>query len=186
MTDDMHYRRMLVRRKLTRQPLNRPFGEHPPMPEPFVRYTHKWVSRHFWKVARYFNHDKCDAVQECALLYVKCCHHYGWLIDNPAWMMALYKQALHHRWINLAKRNTRLCAALVDESVDNIADEAQEFTLRLAEQPRAVQDVLHRMAQTPEALYGDDLTLAVRKLGRDLGHRLPVDIMRRLHDLLHS
>jgi DNA-directed RNA polymerase specialized sigma24 family protein len=71
---------------------------------PFERYARKFAQRHHWRVCNVLD-DPEDVLQECAWKFVQCCKVYGDTIDNPAWLMQLYKRALIRHFDRLALRD---------------------------------------------------------------------------------
>jgi len=76
----------------------------PPWRGVFESWSRKWVARHYWRVQHIVD-SKEDALQECGLVFAKCCRKYGDRVNNPAWFMALYIRAVMNTWNTLARRD---------------------------------------------------------------------------------
>lgn len=209
-------RRLILRRRIQRRQIHRhrlqvnfPF-EH--MPDwrggAFEKWAHSWVARNFWRVSYYFNNDSQDAVQECALLYSKCCARYGGVVDDPSWMMTLFKVSVQRRWIYLSKRSTEhgelFDLRCTDERAEahgrstrgHIHNEGP-FNIKVAELPHEVSDVLAAVIDAPthvlEFIFAPGIrrghaksnAIVNRRLRRLFGTigNLPVDFVRRLQEL---
>lgn len=59
----------------------------------FENWSRAYVAKNFWRVRSLFGSEE-DAVQECAVIFTRCLNYYADKVDNPAWMMALYKRAV--------------------------------------------------------------------------------------------
>lgn len=44
-------------------------------------------------------------MQECGVVFAKCCLRYGDRVNNPAWFMALYMRAVMNTWNSMARRD---------------------------------------------------------------------------------
>ncbi len=73
---------------------------------PFEKWSRSWVRRNFWRVRHIFLTEE-DALQECALIFVRCVRLYQLRIDNPAWLMSLFKTAVANDWITFSIKDRR-------------------------------------------------------------------------------
>ena len=73
----------------------------------FELYSRNWVRRNFWRVREVVGSEE-DALQECAITFLRCIRYYQHTVNNPAWMMSLFKQALARDWHDLATKDDRV------------------------------------------------------------------------------
>jgi len=52
-------------------------------------------------------HEFEDLLQEAYIVFMRCKHMYGHVVDNPRWFMALFSRSLHNRMINLVQHGPR-------------------------------------------------------------------------------
>lgn len=52
-------------------------------------------------------HEFEDLLQEAFLVYWRCKNRYTGTVDNPAWFMSLYTQALHNRLRDMLRRQKK-------------------------------------------------------------------------------
>jgi hypothetical protein len=81
------------------------------------KWSRKWIGKHFWRV----RHVLCtpeDALQQCAMVYVRVVNKYAETVDNRAWMMSLYMRAIMHEWHTLSDRDTASRDFLVEMPED--------------------------------------------------------------------
>lgn len=76
---------------------------------PFEGWSRNWVHKNFWRVRQYLGSEE-DAMAECALIFTRCVRMYGHKINNPAHLMALFKQAVFNDWNTYAKRDGHIRA----------------------------------------------------------------------------
>ena len=86
----------------------------------FENYAKAYIARNLWRV-RTACGDSEDALQEAAFTFVCVVRKYGDVVDNPAWMMALYKRALENAFIDMANKDTKL-RNLPAETIDTQTD----------------------------------------------------------------
>jgi hypothetical protein len=91
----------------------------------FEAWAKNYVNDNLWRVDKLFMFE--DALQECALIFVRVARHYEDRIDNPAWLMSLFRIAVVNDFHTLARRNQRIdeaeaaAAELYEEGVDHPA-----------------------------------------------------------------
>lgn len=172
----------------------------PPRPEfkwegVFEGWARNWVRKHFWRVREHFCNDQEDALQECAWLFVACVDRYGSYVDEPKWMMALFKRIVWAHWHDLAKHATahRNIPAQLGE---RLTDADMTFSLgplqaNLQSCSAEVKQFLRVMAEAPaeflQLIFRDDGDLAKlnRRARRLLGIKNPaVDIVSELRQAL--
>lgn len=88
---------------------NRRNGEityRPKWEGPFEAWSRKFVAANLWRVSALVEYE--DAVQECAVVFSRCCKYYIGTVDNPAWFMALYIRSVNNTFHMLASKNRRL------------------------------------------------------------------------------
>jgi hypothetical protein len=76
-------------------------------PGPFENWSRAWVRKNFWRVRTYFL-DEEDAVQACGEIFARCLKYYAKKVDNPAWMMSLFKVAVMHDWNTYSQKDGQL------------------------------------------------------------------------------
>ena len=80
-----------------------------PLPEwggAFEKYARGFVSRNFWRVQALYGSEE-DAVQECALLFIRIIKKYADTAHNPKHFMALYKTTLQREFHSRALLDPR-------------------------------------------------------------------------------
>lgn len=73
----------------------------------FVTWSKWWVRGNGWRVARVMGSSE-DMLQECALVFCKVRNRYSAKVDNEAWLMALFQQAVRNHWTTVAIENAKL------------------------------------------------------------------------------
>jgi len=71
----------------------------------FEGYARNWVRKNFWRVREVCITEE-DALQDCAMVFARVSNKYAALVNDPSWMMALYKQALANHFHNLSTAAT--------------------------------------------------------------------------------
>jgi len=180
----------------------------PPWDGSFERWARRYVHLNHWRIAAFVG-DKDDALQECALVYLHIVQYYwgkkaanGQTIDNPAWLMALFKVAVARRWIDASRHLARQ-----NEFQDQLSDVAHvyremaqssmhgvkeiELNAEIASASHELQSVIRLIANAPHEVL--ELLLPAsfskkskRKLCRFAGvHRTArADVTRELHALI--
>ena len=87
--------------KRRRAELNRPVFEWGGV---FEKWARGFVKRNFWRVSALFLSEE-DALQECAIVFVRCRNKYAGKLDEPKHMMALYQMALTRAWHTFATKD---------------------------------------------------------------------------------
>lgn len=111
----LRQRLMLRRRPYKRQ--RRPLPEYRPewQGSAFEKFARNWVKRYYWQVAEHFG-SKEDAMQECGMLFAKVIDRYCQTVDNPAWLMSLYKSSVMRAWVFYARKASDERAHIVHEA----------------------------------------------------------------------
>jgi hypothetical protein len=79
----------------------------------FEASARTFARKNLWRINKQFEYE--DAVQECAVVFLRCCRAYEGKVTSGGHFMALYKRALINDFNNLARRNQRF--ELVDIAV---------------------------------------------------------------------
>lgn len=165
-------------------------------------WARKWVSKNFWRVRELFGGED-DALQECALIFVRCCNSYATRVDNPAWMMSLFKTAVRNDWHTFAQRDGNMRSVPVPDDLDvvdynhgpfvaalsNVSDELKQVLKAIASSPTDFIDMLFYGAeQTRSAdptIAAQATTIINRRIRRLLGiTNTAADIVSELRELL--
>ncbi len=120
---------------------------------PFELWARSWVRRHYWRVRNVLPSEE-DALQECAVVFVRCVNKYADTVDEPRWMMALFKTSVANAWNRLSCRDSEERAALEQYGGTAATSEYAEGPLaaKLAWMPHEAMKVLCVMAQAPQEM----------------------------------
>ena len=153
----------------------------------FEYWARGYASRNMWRVKEVFG-DYEDAVQECALIFTRCANKYNGTIDNPKWMMALFKRAVENEFNSYAVKDGRMRELpMLEEQIDhnpgfliaavaNASEELRAFIDAFVNTPTELADLI---------LSGNDLASITRKARRLLGiSKTSHDFMAELRDIL--
>jgi hypothetical protein len=132
----------------------------------FENWSRGWVAKNFWRVRATLQSEE-DALQECAAIWVRCVNLYADKIDNPAWLMALYKTAVHNSWNTYARkdgdfRTTREPELLAQHSHfrDMTDHSSGPLAAKLAGASAELREVLALLFNAPaealQAIFADD------------------------------
>lgn len=111
----------------------------------FENWSRKYVAREGWRVVSVIGGFD-DALAECALCFARCLSAYSDKVDNPAWMMSLYKIAVQRRFATLSERDHRFRAEEI--AVDNRCELPSAFEVAAFMEARpAVREVLSALAE---------------------------------------
>ena len=88
-------------RRYRRAELNRPTFEWGGV---FEKWSRGFVKRNFWRVSAVFVTEE-DALQECAVVFIRCRNKYAGKLDEAKHLMALYQTALTRAWHSFARRD---------------------------------------------------------------------------------
>lgn len=125
---------------------------------PFEGWARWWVSRHFWRVRHLFQTPE-DALQECAVVFVRCVNKYADTVDEPRWMMALFKTSVANAWAKFSVRDREQREALAEAEgrmmgdaplAGGAAHSAGPLLAALSLAPIEAVKALHVMAQAPQ------------------------------------
>lgn len=70
----------------------------------FEKWSRNWVRDNHWRVNEVLPTTE-DALQECAMLFAMCLDRYPH-VDNPKWMMGIFKKVVCTKWIKMAEKST--------------------------------------------------------------------------------
>jgi hypothetical protein len=76
---------------------------------PCEAFAKRFVAANLWRVQALL--DKDEAIQECAVIFARCCRLYEGKVDNPAWFMSLFTRALSRDFHTLSNKNAKAVAA---------------------------------------------------------------------------
>lgn len=136
----------------------------------FEKYSRKWISLNYWKVREHLGSEE-DALQQCAMVFAKVCGRYGETVDNPAWMMSLYKTSLSRHWLKLAQKDSDYREHIASgEEVPDFAIPCETSIVDMwQDASEELRIVLREIANAPSGFL--DLLLDLRP-GGDLNQRL--------------
>lgn len=157
---------------------------------PFEGWARNWVHANFWRVREVLGSEE-DALQECALVFVRCVKRYGTMVDNPAWMMSLFKRAVANEWhtYSLTDSGMRSLEINDEEQVDhNTGYLLAAITGASAEAQQVIQVVLSAPTEFLDILLGngkaDSDAMLNRRFRRLLKWKSNVDVVKELRALL--
>lgn len=166
----------------------------------FENWSKAYVAKNFWKVRNLFQTEE-DALQECALIFTRCLNYYADKVDNPAWLMSLYKVAVINDWNTFARRDADM-RSVIDFRISS--DEEREdaaplpvptdsnqgmLAVRLAEASTELRAALTLLAKAPTevlmTIFKDDARANVnRRLRRFCNIQSKVDLLGQLREIL--
>jgi hypothetical protein len=130
----------------------------------FEAYAYKFSAAQHWRVKHVLD-DPDDALQECAVIFCKICRVYGDAVDNPRWLMALFKRALARHFHSLARVNKRraanLAAARDLAAAGPASEEPAHLRMLLSRASVELQEVLRTIDIAPRDLL--DLLLPMKQ-----------------------
>jgi hypothetical protein len=95
-----------------------------------------------------------DALQECALIFVKCKRSYEGRVTNPAWMMALFKQAVVNDWNTMSQKDSRLRALPLPDAEEGIDHNPGFLMAAVSSGSAELQEVVRVIANAPSEFLG--------------------------------
>lgn len=168
----------------------------------FEGWSRNWVHRNFWRVRELFGSED-DALQECALIFVRCCRAYEGKVDNPAWLMALFKRAVANDWHTFAQKDGRFRSLPLPEPEDEIdhnpgvlsaalasgSDELKQFLTVLAEAPAEFLSLLLGDADQIATMSSDAAAVCAKRFNQRIRRLLgilnpAVDVVSELRAIL--
>lgn len=169
---------------------------------PFEGWARRYVSRNFWRVRELFGSEE-DALQECALIFVRCCRTYQSRVDNPAWMMSLFQRSVINDWNTFAQRDGRLRSLPLPEPEEEVdqnngpfvtalnaaSDELKLVITTVLNAPSEFVDMLFRGVEYTRSVDPTTASIAAttinRRIRRLLGiSKTDVDIIGELRSIL--
>jgi hypothetical protein len=121
---------------------------------PCEKFAKAYVASNLWRVRHLLTYD--EAVQECAVIFARCCRLYEGKVDNPKWFMALFTRGIKNDFHTLARKNTKLIAgdSAAKKLHDRNAVEASEGPLysALCHGSDELRQVFAVMAAAPQEL----------------------------------
>lgn len=154
----------------------------------FENYSKKWVFKNFWRVEHYLG-SKEDALQECAMIWVRCRNRYQMTVDNPAWFMSLFQRAVSNDWNTMAQRDGRMRSLDIVEYEEQLDYPEGFLTAAINKASPELQRVLNVMSNAPEEsleimLGSSCLEITNQRIKRLCGITSEVDVLAELHDIL--
>lgn len=165
---------MTQRRRRERKPTQKCIAKFALWPGPAEGYAKNQVHRHLWRMHGREQFE--DLMQEAFLVYTKVESRYVNEIDNPQWLMALFREALQHRLTDLARRNFRRYTSELtgeSEAMEEVIDEhAQPLDMitqlitALDKAPSEFRAALLVLIKAPDELLEEVQKMARRSIGR--------------------
>jgi len=88
---------------------------------PFEGWSKKFVVKNLWRVEPLMEY--ADAVQECCLLFLTIRKHYRDKVDNPGWLMSLFKTTVNNHWNTISlKASAKRVMEISKEDLTSVAD----------------------------------------------------------------
>lgn len=119
----------------------------------FEGYARGYVRRNFWRVRELCLSEE-DALQEAALIFVRCKNLYEGRVDNPAWFMALYKRALAMDWITMSAKDSKLRSIPAPEIEDGVDHNLGMLSATISEGGAEIQKLFSVLANAPAEFLG--------------------------------
>lgn len=155
----------------------------------FENWSRGWVHRNFWRVREYFG-DRDDALQECALIFVRCCKSYKGPPNQPKLMMAYFKLAVSNDWNTFSVRDGRQREIPIPDEAEQLDFSQGPLAAALSRGSDDLKQFL-RVIETAPAdflaiLFRDDNLVALnRRIKRLCGiKQSSADIIGELRSLL--
>lgn len=156
---------------------------------PFENWSRGFVARNFWRVRALFL-DEEDALQECALIFVRCCNTYAGKVDNPRWLMALFKRAVSNDWHTFSQKDTHLRELPIPDEEEGYDYNAGLLLAAIDQGSPELKTALNAILVAPAELLSlvfvdDDLVKLNRRVKRFFGiTKCPRDIISELREIL--
>jgi DNA-directed RNA polymerase specialized sigma24 family protein len=144
---------------------------HPKWSGAFEGWSRRWVNANFWRVRKLFL-DEEDAMQECALIFIRTLRHYDGQYENDAHLMSLFKTSVLRDWLHYSKHDQKL--RLAEENAD--FDETDHsnmgpLAVLIAQSSKELQMVLQTLSSASTEML-QEVFLPTRMSGRDLNKAL--------------
>lgn len=155
----------------------------------FENWSKGFVARNFWRVRALFL-DEEDALQECALIFVRCCNAYAGKVDNPRWLMALFKRAVANDWHTFSQKDTRIREVPLPDEEEGYDYNAGMLMAAIAQGSDELKTALSAILAAPTELlslvfFDDDLVKINKRVKRFFGiSNSTRDIIGELRELL--
>lgn len=135
-------------------------------------YATNQVHAHLWRMHGRETFE--DLMQESFLVYARVHARYATVIDDPKWLMSLFRESLQHRLTDLARRNgLRSRYELVTDEVDILSDNrfepidaVDELITAVENAPQELRSVLLVLLKAP-----DEIVEEVQRCARRSVHR---------------
>lgn len=123
---------------------------------PFEGWARRYIQNNFWRV-RYSMGTEDDALQECAMLFVKLSRKYAVTVNDPRWMMALFKTTVTRHFATLSSwdSDNRPSGAAVGEIAEGVDYSLGPLSVALAQGTDDLRTLVRALANAPS----DFLTL---------------------------
>lgn len=151
----------------------------------FEGYARGFVRRNFWRVRELLGTEE-DALQECALIFVRCKNLYEGKVDNDAWFMSLYKRALALEWITMSGKDSRIRSVPVPEDAQGIDHNVGELSAAIAGGSAELKRLFSVLANAPSEFLSLMFNKAelVMSDNPSIAQEASVKLNRRLRRLL--
>lgn len=128
---------------------------------PIEGFTVNIIRRFYPQVAGSYEFE--DLLQEAYIKFLVCCRVYKNKIDNPAWFMSLYKQALTNQLITIVQRHRRYSFVEYQDpgTLPETPADSCEIIQVLKSLPKELLEVLTIMTDLTE--ISKDLTVAATR-----------------------
>ncbi len=128
---------------------------HPKWGGVFEGWSRNYVRMNFWRIRKLFL-DQEDAMQECALIFVRTYRHYEGVYQNDAHLMALYKTSVMREFIQFAEFDKKLRDAEANADAEEHVEEASgPLAVMIAQSSSELQQVLSMLATAPAEVLHD-------------------------------
>ena len=162
---------------------------------PFENWARAYVKKNFWRVRTSMG-SEADALQECGVVFARCINRYAASVDNPAWMMSLFKMSVANEFHSIAVKDGQLRQSRDPERLAQHASMLPTSTVnhgpllvRWAQASAELQQVIKVIADAPAELLemmfaNNDKLQTNRRLRRLCGIKANVDLLGEMHELL--
>lgn len=163
----------------------------------FQSWARRYIGQNLWRVREKVG-DADDALQECAIVFIRCRRRYRFTVDNPRWFMRIFQRAVINRFVVYAKRASQERAfreQLEQQPPDLIDSLAHNHLGPLMHAMRYAKGevqviialLLNSPAETLDSLFrSSDPATINRKVQEHLNLDRPVDVIGELRKLLNQ
>lgn len=161
---------------------------------PFENYARAFVARNHWRVRAKLGSEE-DAVQQCAVVFVRCSNKYQATVEGPPHFMALFKTALAREFHTYATQDLKYRHDDLDETQADVAAPRSLASL-LAGTSNELRELIGALIDAPEEIvewiFGSnglanyDRRGIARRAGRLLGISVNRDTITSLAQLVEQ